>query len=218
MCRRGIELTTFPSAYRIHSVYCGNDLELFEYFNYIDNMFIKRRITYKLYPSRSQASALNEALRLHQLLYNAALEERIDAWRKARRSVSYVDQAASLTQIRKDDPAYRSLNCHSLQQTLRRLDRAFKAFFARFKKGVAGVGFPRFKALDRYPGWSYDTHGDGFGRSISYVKGRGVPADEGELVAAFTGNHGWFWRNRGDAPVTVVLRTGGQYSEIKRAN
>ncbi|MGX5651863.1 transmembrane anchor protein [Hydrogenophaga borbori] len=65
---------------------------------------------------------------------------------------------------------------------------------------------------------NYDTHGDGFGRSISYVKGRGVPADEGELVAAFTGNHGWFWRNRGDAPVTVVLRTGGQYSEIKRAN
>jgi hypothetical protein len=65
---------------------------------------------------------------------------------------------------------------------------------------------------------NYDTHGDGFGRSISYVKGRGVPADEGELVAAFTGNHGWFWRNRGDAPVTVVLRTGGQYSALKRAN
>jgi hypothetical protein len=65
---------------------------------------------------------------------------------------------------------------------------------------------------------NYDTHGDGFGRSISYVKGRGVPGEEGELVAAFTGNHGWFWRNRGDAPVTVVLRTGGQYSAIKRAN
>ena len=152
----------FLSAYHIHSVYCGNYLDLFEYLNYIDNMFVKRRITFKLYPSQSQATALSEALRLHQLLYNAALEERIDAWRKARRSVSYVDQAASLTQIRKDDPAYRSLNCHSLQQTLRRLDRAFKAFFARFKKGVAGVGFPRFKALDRYPGWSYDTHGDGF--------------------------------------------------------
>ncbi|MCA3246595.1 MAG: helix-turn-helix domain-containing protein, partial [Azospirillum sp.] len=69
-------------------------------------MLVKRRLTYKLYPSRSQALALSEALRLHQLLYNAALEERIDAWRKARKSVSYVDQAASLTQIRKDDPAF----------------------------------------------------------------------------------------------------------------
>jgi hypothetical protein len=63
---------------------------------------------------------------------------------------------------------------------------------------------------------NYDTHGDGSGRSISYVKGRGVPADEGELVAAFTGNHGWFWRNRGKEPVKLVLRTGGQYSAMKR--
>ncbi len=63
---------------------------------------------------------------------------------------------------------------------------------------------------------NYDTHGDGGGRSISYVKGRGVPADEGELVAAFTGHHGWFWRNRGQADVTVVLRTSGTYSDLRR--
>jgi len=63
---------------------------------------------------------------------------------------------------------------------------------------------------------NYDTHGDGGGRSISYVKGRGVPEDKGELVAAFTGNHGWFWRNRGKEDVKVVLRTAGQYSALKR--
>lgn len=63
---------------------------------------------------------------------------------------------------------------------------------------------------------NYDTHGDALGRSISYVKGRGVAADEGELVAAFTGNHGWFWRNRGQAEVTLVLQTRGAYSDIQR--
>jgi hypothetical protein len=63
---------------------------------------------------------------------------------------------------------------------------------------------------------NYDTHGDGGGRSISYEKGRAVPADDGELVAAFTGNHGWFWRNRGQVDVKLVLRTGGTYSDIKR--
>jgi hypothetical protein len=63
---------------------------------------------------------------------------------------------------------------------------------------------------------NYDTHGDGSGNSISYEKGRAVPADAGELTAAFTGNHGWFWRNRGDAPVTVTLHVAGAYSEIKR--
>ena len=63
---------------------------------------------------------------------------------------------------------------------------------------------------------NYDTHGDGGGRSISYEKGRSVPTDEGDLVAAFTGKHGWYWRNRGQADVKVVLRTRGQYSDLKQ--
>lgn len=63
---------------------------------------------------------------------------------------------------------------------------------------------------------NYDTHGDGGGQSVSYEQGRGVPEQEGELEAAFTGNHGWFWRNRTNADVTVTLRTTGAYSEIKR--
>lgn len=62
---------------------------------------------------------------------------------------------------------------------------------------------------------NYDTHGDAPGQSISYEKGRGVAADEGVLVAAFTGNHGWYWRNRGEANVKVVLRTRGDYTDIK---
>jgi hypothetical protein len=63
---------------------------------------------------------------------------------------------------------------------------------------------------------NYDTHGDGSGQSISYEKGRGVPEDEGELVAAFTGNHGWFFRNRNDNDITLVLRTGGDYGQLKK--
>ena len=61
-----------------------------------------------------------------------------------------------------------------------------------------------------------DTHGDALGKAISYEKGRGVASDEGVLEAAFTGNHGWFWRNRGDSDVQVVLRTRGDYSTIKK--
>ena len=63
---------------------------------------------------------------------------------------------------------------------------------------------------------NYDTHGDGGGNSISYEKGRAVEADAGDLTAAFAGNHGWFWRNRGDAPVSVTLRVAGNYTEVKR--
>ena len=61
---------------------------------------------------------------------------------------------------------------------------------------------------------NHDTHGDGGGQSVTYEQGRGVPEQAGELVAAFDGNNGWFWRNRTDAPVTFTLRTRGDYSRM----
>ena len=62
---------------------------------------------------------------------------------------------------------------------------------------------------------NFDLHGDGGGESISYEQGRAVPEASGDLTAAFTGNHGWFWRNRTESPVTVTLRTGGDYAEMR---
>lgn len=61
---------------------------------------------------------------------------------------------------------------------------------------------------------NHDTHGDGGGQEVSYVQGRDVPGLDGRLTAAFTGNHGWFWRNRTEAPVTVTLRTRGDYQQM----
>lgn len=63
---------------------------------------------------------------------------------------------------------------------------------------------------------NFDTHADGSGKSISYEKGRAVSSDTGVLQAAFTGNHGWYWRNRGQSDVKVILRTRGEYSGIKK--
>lgn len=61
---------------------------------------------------------------------------------------------------------------------------------------------------------NFDTHGAGGGQRVTYEKGRGVPGQAGKLVAAFNGKHGWFWRNRTNAPVTFTLRTRGDYSQI----
>lgn len=64
---------------------------------------------------------------------------------------------------------------------------------------------------------NFDTHADAPGISYhGYGKGRDSAGEEGELVAAFDGKHGWFWRNRSGAPVTITLRTQGEYSEVKR--
>lgn len=64
---------------------------------------------------------------------------------------------------------------------------------------------------------NFDAHGDGpGGLAKSYKKGRSVGGDEGVLEAAFDGSHGWFWRNRTRKPVTVRLRTNGEYLGIRR--
>lgn len=63
---------------------------------------------------------------------------------------------------------------------------------------------------------NFDTHADRPGVSYhGYGKGSSQ-SETGELTAAFTGSHGWFWRNRTGAPVTITLRTEGAYTEVKR--
>jgi hypothetical protein len=63
---------------------------------------------------------------------------------------------------------------------------------------------------------NFDLHADGPGQpSLSYEKGRGVDSKEGVLKAAFDGNHGWFWRNRGGQDVTMTLTTEGAYTAMK---
>lgn len=121
-----------------------------------------RKITYQLYPTHKQAAVLSRLLSAHQQLYNAALEERISAWRMAGKSISYEDQAKSLTAIRRELPEdWAWVNCSAQQVTLRRLQKAFAAFFARCKRGQT-PGFPRFKSLARMPGFGYKSHGDGW--------------------------------------------------------
>ncbi len=122
---------------------------------------VSRKVVYRLYPSASQEAALLDMLGLHQRLYNAALEQRIAAWRLRRKSLSAYDQMRDLTGLRASDERYAGLNAQSAQVTLNRLHLAFAAFYRRCKKGET-PGFPRFKAFDRFSGWGYKTHGDGF--------------------------------------------------------
>lgn len=67
---------------------------------------------------------------------------------------------------------------------------------------------------------NYDTHADRTEAPAikyhGYAKGQAEPSDEGELIAAFDGMHGWFWRNRTRETVTVTLRTSGDYTGLKR--
>lgn len=114
----------------------------------------RRKVTLKLYPNAHEAERLAGWVRLHCELYNAALQERIEAYRKAGKSISYYDQQNVLPEIKAARPEFVELGSHALQQTLRRLDLAFQAFFRRVKAGQT-PGFPRFKAAARFSGFCY---------------------------------------------------------------
>jgi len=114
---------------------------------------------YRLYPTATQQELLHQQLAEACRLYNAALQERIAAYRTHRKSVNYYDQAAQLTEIRKAGDLGLP-NCHCAQDVLKRLDKAFKAFFQRSKRGQK-PGFPRFKSYRRYDSITFPSHGDG---------------------------------------------------------
>lgn len=67
---------------------------------------------------------------------------------------------------------------------------------------------------------NYDTHGDPVvkrrGFYHGYGKGKASTGQQGTLVAAFDGTHGWYWRNRSGQSVTIHLQTSGTYADIKR--
>lgn len=113
---------------------------------------------YRIYPSRAQVTVLERTLGFCCELYNAGLQERRDAWRIARTSINYHAQAIQLPEIKSIRPELGMVHSQVLQDVLRRLDKAFDAFFRRAKAGEK-PGFPRFRARARYDSFTYSQSG-----------------------------------------------------------
>lgn len=105
-----------------------------------------RTFRYRLLPTRAQHRRLREALEHSRQLYNAALEERVDCYRKTGRGRSFIDQCKALTELRASGSPYAA---NMERGPLRALDHAFRAFFAR-------GGFPRFKGREWFKSISWD--------------------------------------------------------------
>ncbi|MGH3440847.1 MAG: RNA-guided endonuclease InsQ/TnpB family protein [Nitriliruptorales bacterium] len=111
------------------------------------------RLAFK--PSKGQERQLHRLLAACREVYNAALQERRDAWRLARKRITVVDQFKAVTELRgvRDDVLVWGIQ--PLRGTLRLLDEAFQAFFRRMRNGQA-PGFPRFKSGRRFNTVSWD--------------------------------------------------------------
>src|SRR2546426_7583409 len=91
-------------------------------------------------------------------LYNAALQERRDAYQINGLSINYQAQAVQLPQIKQVREDVGEIHSQVLQDTLRRVDKTFDAFFRRCQSGET-PGYPRFKPASRYDSFTYPQSG-----------------------------------------------------------
>ena len=121
---------------------------------------MRRAYVFRLRPTVRQHVALAACVEAHRELYNAALQERRDAWAYSKTRIHYGDQSAQLTEIRSVRPDVAVWSFSSQQATLRRLNKTFAGFFRRVKARQT-PGYPRFKGAARFDSVEWPKDGDG---------------------------------------------------------
>jgi putative transposase len=111
---------------------------------------------YRLLPLKSQHRALERLCAAQRELYNAALEERIDCYRKTGTSRTYIDQCKALTECRRELPEMAAVPANLQRWTLKRMDDAFQGFFRRIKARSGKAGFPRFRGQGRWQAFGFN--------------------------------------------------------------
>ena len=187
-----------------------------------------RTYNYLLRPNIEQEKQLDFLLWQSRLVYNAALEQRIQTYQETGIGIGYAKQWTHFRELRHEHPdTFGQLNASSLQHLLRRLDKAFAAFFRRIK-AQEKPGFPRFKNRNRFKSIEY-TYGDGcklrqneHGRMSFYVQNvgemrlcyhRSIPAEAKIKHAVIKQtNSRWYVCLMLELPdpVTKCIRTGKQ--------
>ncbi len=125
-----------------------------------------RTYKYRLYPTRKQTEILEKTLSLCCWLYNSALQQRIEIYKKYKKSISCYDQINELPNCKKEISELNTIFSQVLQDVLKRIDKAYKNFFRRVTIKGSKAGFPRFRGRDRYDSFCYPQGG------FSFVNGK----------------------------------------------
>jgi putative transposase len=129
--------------------------------------------SFRVLPTKAQHRALEAILECQRLLYNAALEERIGAYRIACVGRTYVDQCKALTEWRQSDPEAASVPVSLQRWTLKQLDEAYRGFFRRVKAG-GKPGYPRFRGKGRFQSFGFAEF-SGFRFENERLRFKGMP-------------------------------------------
>lgn len=119
---------------------------------------MRKAFKYKLKVSPAVQEKLTATLDVCRELYNTALQERRDAYRQSGDTLNYYDQANQLPDIKQARRDVAGVHSQVLQDTLRRVQKAFDNFFRRVKAGEK-PGYPRFQGRDRYDSFTFPQGG-----------------------------------------------------------
>jgi putative transposase len=116
---------------------------------------------YRIYPTKKQETTLTSWLKLLCETYNAALQERRDAYRMAGTAIGFSQQCAELPACRCVRLDLAEVPSQVLQDAVKRVDLAFDGFFRRCGAGEK-PGYPRFKSRFRYDSMTFKQYGNSF--------------------------------------------------------
>ncbi len=115
---------------------------------------MRKTFKFRLFPTASQRTALQSQLDACRFVYNKALETRKEAWEQRQESVGRYDTVKMLPGWKEEFPWLKDGHAEAMQETMIRLDLAFRSFFRRVKAGEK-PGYPRFKSANRYDSFTY---------------------------------------------------------------
>jgi putative transposase len=117
----------------------------------------RKAYKYRIYPTKSQVSNLNNQFSMCRHLFNWSIIERTEQYQNNNKSVNYYDQANNLPALKESKPWFNSIHSQVLQDVLKRVDKAFQAFFRRVKAGEE-PGYPNLKKRGDYDSITYPQY------------------------------------------------------------
>lgn len=106
----------------------------------------------RIFPTKEQIEVLWALSEKCRLIYNFFLQDRRANWvkqqkklKKDRKYLTYNEQSVKLKEVKKIYPEYRWVYSKVLQQTVKKLDENFKAFFGQLKQNDINAKPPRFR-------------------------------------------------------------------------
>lgn len=99
---------------------------------------MEKALKFRLIPAKEQEIMLSKTFGSCRFVYNYYLAKKMDLYKCKGKSMTYVECANDMKNLKKQYIWLKEIDAISLQQSLRDLDKAYKNFFR-------GNGFPKFK-------------------------------------------------------------------------